>query len=232
MPVRNIFMDFISLIFPKLCAGCRRGLQLNEDCICTFCHYQLPETNYHLRADNPVAKIFWGRVKLNAAASFYAFNKGGKVQNLIHELKYRGRPDVGILIGKFYGCRIKESELFGSVDLVVPVPLHVDKLKKRGYNQSECFAKGIAESMDITCDPKILKRNADTQTQTNKSRFQRWENINSVFSVNDKNNVGGKHILLVDDVVTTGATLEACAQLLLQVPNVIVSIATIAYAEI
>lgn len=224
--------DFLSLIFPKLCASCGRALQLKEECICTFCHYQLPQTDYHLQVNNPVSKLFWGRANINTGASLYTFSKGGKVENLIHELKYKGREDIGFVLGRFYGARLNESELFRSVDLVLSIPIHENKIKKRGYNQSDSFAKGISEGMGINYDDKSLKRIVDSDTQTNRSRYERWENVKSTFGIEDERRLQGKHILLVDDVITTGATLEASAEVLLRIPNTLVSVATFCYAEI
>jgi len=223
--------DFISLIFPQTCVSCGKSLYKNEYSICTYCAYYLPKTNFHLEKDNPVAQIFWGRVPIVSAAAFYGFNKGGKVQHLIHQLKYRGQKNIGISVGKLYGFELNHSIYFNTVDIIIPVPLHPKKQKKRGYNQSDFFAKGLAESMHIGVDLKTLYRAADSETQTKKSRFSRWQNVESIFQLHDADKLKGKHILLVDDVITTGATLEACAHTLLQVPNVKVSIAAIAYAS-
>jgi ComF family protein len=222
--------DFISLIFPELCASCGNNLYKNEDIICTWCVYHLPKTNFHLYNDNPIAKIFWGRINIHSAAAFYGFNKGGRVQHLVHQLKYKGRKEIGHALGKLYGSDLKKAENFCSVQTVIPVPLHPKKIKKRGYNQSEAFASGIAESMAAEPDFKTLYRAKESETQTKKTRFSRWENVETIFQLRDQRAHTGKHILLVDDVVTTGATLEACAQTLLQIPDVKISVATIAYA--
>jgi ComF family protein len=224
--------DFLSLVFPTVCTACGRSLYKNENCICTRCHYHLPQTNYHRQPINPVARLFWGRVPLHAASSYYSFSKGGAVQNLVHQLKYRGKKEIGFTIGKFYGAELRESRLFSSVNTVIPVPLHEKKLKKRGYNQSDLFAQGLAESLNVTFDTHNLARIRASETQTKRSRFERWKNVEAGFALKEKNKLEGKHILLVDDVVTTGATLEACAQTLLQVPGTMVSVATIAYAAI
>ncbi len=204
----------------------------NETSICTYCAYHLPKTNYHLTAENPVAKLFWGRVPLHSGAAYYSFSKGGKVQNLIHQLKYKGRKEIGYAVGQLYGHDLKKSDLFATVTDVIPVPLHAKKLKKRGYNQSELFANGIADSMNVTFNPTALLRVTASETQTRKSRFSRWENVAYVFEIREAELLKGKHILLVDDVITTGATLEACAQKILEIPDTKVSIATIAFTQL
>lgn len=228
---RELWNDFITLFFPVVCFSCGRLLFRNETSICTHCLYHLPKTGFHLINDNPVAKIFWGRVSIEAASSFFRFSKGGQVQQLIHQLKYKGQQQAGISIGKWYGQELKKNPVFATADLIIPVPLHRKKFKKRGYNQSACFAQGLAEAMQLPVDTTVLQRSSFSGTQTNKSRFLRWKNVETVFYTTDKDQLMHKHILLVDDVVTTGSTLEACAQELLKTEGVKVSIATIAFAS-
>ncbi len=223
--------DFITLIFPQVCAACGKSLYKNEHSICTYCAYHLPQTDFHLDVENPVAKMFWGRVNIHSAAAFYNFGKGGRVQRLVHHLKYRGQKEIGTTLGKLYGYDLRNNELFNTIEVIIPVPLHRLKKKKRGYNQSEFFAEGLAESMKANTDFKSLVRVKASETQTRKSRFNRWKNVETVFHLTNTENLKDKHILLVDDVITTGATLEACAQMLLQIPGVKVSVATIAYAN-
>jgi len=222
---------FLSLIFPKICSACGNGLYDTEDCICTLCQYQLPKTDFHLNPDNPIIKLFWGRADIFSASSCYKFSKGSKVQHLIHQLKYRGQKEIGKTIGKFYGSELKESALFNSVNTIMPVPLHPKKLRKRGYNQSDSFAEGLAESMKVESDLKNLVRTIATETQTKKSRFARFKNVDSIFAIKNSEKLEGKHILLVDDVVTTGSTLEACANKLLEIQGTKVSVVTIACAD-
>ena len=220
--------DFFNIIFPKLCCACNNSLFKNEEIICTSCIFSLPKTNFHLDKENPVIKIFWGRVQIEMATSFYLFSKKSKVQNLLHQLKYKGVKEIGFVVGELIGYDLNESEQFKAVDFIVPVPLHKNKLKKRGYNQSEWIAKGISNTMRVPINTQTLIRNKDSQTQTKKSRYKRWENVGEIFGVSNQE-LQGKTVLLVDDVVTTGATIEACALVLIK-SNCKVLVATIAYA--
>jgi len=228
---RTYLQDFMSLLFPETCNACLKPLINGEKVLCTECSYYLPVTGFHLEADNPVSRLFWGRVEVDSAATYYSFQKGSRVQHLIHRLKYKGVTEIGFEIGKRYGADLKQSELFREISLILPVPLHDRKLKKRGFNQSDYFAAGLAHSMGIPWSSSVLKRVNATETQTRKSRFNRWKNVESVFAVSDSAMLSGKHVLLVDDVVTTGATLEACAHALLEVDGVKVSIVTMAAAS-
>jgi ComF family protein len=224
----SIFQDFISLIYPRICYACGKSLYKYEKCLCTYCNYHLPKTNFHLDQDNPVSKLFWGKVNIFSAAAFYYYNKGTKVQHLIHQLKYKGHKEIGVYIGTIYGKELKKSVLFETVDVVIPVPLHPKKKIKRGFNQSEVFAAGLAEGMNILMDVKTLQRTYASETQTRKSRFARWENVKEIFALKDPETLENKHILLVDDVITTGSTIEACAQMLSAIPGIKISIAAIA----
>jgi ComF family protein len=229
--IQGVLDDLLWLVYPILCAACGKPLHSGEKCICTSCRFHLPKTGFHEDAANPVASHFWGRVKIESAAAFLQFTKGEKVQHLVHQLKYRQRKDIGVFLGELYGYELKKSALFSTVNVIVPVPLHPKKLYKRGYNQCDCFAEGLSASLGVPFDSKSLRKNLSTETQTNKHRFERFENVNQAFSVSAPDRISGKHILLVDDVVTTGATLVACAEALLSVPGTKVSIATIAYVQ-
>ncbi|MEJ2595045.1 MAG: ComF family protein [bacterium] len=223
--------DLINLFFPRICHACREPLIDQENVLCMSCSLKLPRTNFHLRHDNPVAMVFWGRVRIEAATSFLFFNKGGRVQQLMHALKYRGNRKVGIYLGKLFGSALSDADTFREADLIIPVPLHPRKLHKRGYNQSEMIGQGLSDTMDKPLNTQSLSRIVHTASQTRKSRYSRWENVKDVFQVNHPEHVAGRHILLVDDVLTTGATLEACATKLLEVEHTKVSMATLAYAQ-
>ena len=229
--LRTYLADFVSLIFPQLCAACKASLIANEHLICTDCLYNLPQTNFHNQPDNIVAQQFWGKLKIEGAYSLYYFNKGGKVQNLMHAFKYQGMREIGNLLGSIAGKQLAQSAVFGTADFIIPVPLHKKRLRERGYNQSANFADGLAEKLNATVDIDNLIRTVATKTQTHKSRFARFENMKEVFAVARPHELANKHVLLVDDIVTTGSTLEACGIELLKIPGLKLSIATIAYAE-
>jgi ComF family protein len=184
-----------------------------------------------MQTDNPVAQSFWGRAEIKNAASFYYFQKGGGVQNLLHNLKYKGQKELGMQLGLMYGAELKDTESFKSVDVVMPVPLHKKKERKRGYNQSEYFAMGLAKSMGIELDTTTLIKTVHTQSQTKKTRIERVKNVAEVFTITNPQQLAGKHVLLVDDVITTGATIEACALKLAESEGVSVSVVSIAYAN-
>jgi len=222
--------DFVSLFYPRLCAGCQTALFKGEEVLCLSCLSDLPKTGFEKTKDNPISQLFWGRAEIKHATAFCTFDKGGVMQQLMHQLKYKGGREVGEKLGQLFGSDLLRSAPYREVELLIPVPLHPKRERKRGYNQSSEIGKGMSAAMGIPLIPGILIRNHYSATQTNKGRFERWENVKELFSLNNPDLVKGKHILLVDDVVTTGATLEACAQVLLKVPGTIVSIATIACA--
>ncbi len=224
--------DFISLIFPRICAACGNSLWKSEDVLCGSCEYHLPKTNYHHAFENPVTRLFWGRVDILTGAAFLYFNKGSKVQRMVHQLKYKGRKDIGIFLGELYGLELKYSPHFNSADIIVPVPLHKKKYMKRGFNQSEQIAIGLSSAMNIPVNRHLLSRIKSTETQTRKSRFSRYQNVKEIFSTETPQNWSGKHLMLVDDVVTTGATLESCIRALKVIPGVRVSVVCIAAAII
>jgi len=229
--IKHYTEDLINLLFPELCNGCGKSLYRGEKDICTKCLYDLPYTDFHQYTDNPVAKQLWGRLPFNAAMAMLYFKKGNKVQNLIHGLKYANKTHVGVALGKLLAAKLIESDLYAGVDMVIPVPLHQKKLKLRGYNQSEYIAKGLAEQLGIAVSKVNLWRNKSTDSQTKKARYIRYENMKNVFSVKNEEDLQEKHVLLVDDVITTGATLEACGNILLEHGVKKLSIAAVAFAE-
>lgn len=224
--------DFTNLFFPNICEACGKNLLNNEKTICTECLYHLPKTNFHQESENPVSRLFWGKVYIENATAYYFFHKGSSFQDLIHKLKYNGKQEIGYILGLHLGTDLYESELYKTIDLVIPVPLHPKREKKRGYNQSDSISKGIAEGMKINTNLKSLYRNIETETQTKKSKEERWKNVENIFCIKHPEKLQGKHILLVDDVITTGSTLEACANALLALKNTKVSIACLAVASI
>jgi ComF family protein len=227
----NLIDDFIALFYPKTCPACGYSLYSNEKVICTKCLYHLPKTNFHQVKDNPVSKVFWGRVNLVSATAMYYYRKGGKVQHMIHQLKYKGFQEIGGFLGEIYGSELITMDEYKEIDLIIPVPLHRKKLLKRGFNQSEVIANGLAKSMEIEVDTTSVKRTVATTTQTRKSRYKRWENVNEIFELKNPDKLAGKHILVVDDVITTGATMEACVQVILQATGTKVSVAAIGFAS-
>ena len=230
MKPKNFISDFISLLYPRLCFACGNSLFRNEQVICTHCLFELPKTNFHKHPDSPLDKVFWGRVPIECTSALYYFSKGGKVQHLIHQLKYKGQKEVGIYMGKLLGADLKTEPGFQTIQSIIPVPLHPRKQRKRGYNQSEQVGLGLSESMGIELDTTSFIRTVATETQTRKSRFARYENVKEIFKVTNPSKLENKHLLLVDDVITTGATLESCANILLNIQGVKISIGAIAYA--
>lgn len=203
----------VGLIFPNLCVGCNGVLLAAEQHICTHCIENFPETKFHTLPENQLEKAFWGRVKLKQAFSFLIFRKQGIVQKILHELKYSNNPELGIMLGQLYGSKLKESGL--KFDAIIAIPLHEKKQKLRGYNQSDCFAQGLAQSLQCAHLTNVVIRKKHTETQTKKGRFDRWLNVGEVFDIQYPELISNKSVLLVDDVITTGATIEACAQSIL-----------------
>ena len=226
----NLLFYLTELMFPRLCVVCGDKLIEQEQCICLHCLHHIPRTNYHLAPDNPVAQLFYGRVPIELATSFFRFSKGSDYQKLLHGLKYKGMMEIGAEIGKHFAIDLMQSPEFSAVDVICPVPLHPMKEKKRGYNQSWWIASGMARQMQKELSDADLKRITATETQTRKNRFERWQNVEGIFELSNPEAFAGKHILLIDDVVTTGSTLEACAQAILSKTDAKVSIATLATA--
>lgn len=229
--MKQYVVDFLNLLFPAICISCGNRLVSQEKHICVKCWLDLPVTNFHNDPENKVAQLFWGRVRLEHATSYFGYKKGSNYQQLIHYIKYKGLKELGLETGKRLGFVLAESATFASVDAVIPVPLHPKKEKKRGYNQCDWIARGVGEAMKKEVSTQNLYRAKHTSTQTRKNRFERFKNVDGIFALHHPEQVAHKHILLIDDVVTTGSTLEACAAELLKQTNTKVSIATLAFAD-
>lgn len=222
--------DFLSLIYPRHCEACAGNMFGHEQFICNQCKINLPKSNYHTLTESELSRVFSGRVPLINAACCYLYEKSGKIQKLLHAIKYEEQKELGEYLGVMYGNDLSKQPSFQDIDAVMPIPLHKNKLKARGFNQSEWFAKGLSKSMNKEMDLISLERVVDTATQTKKRKFQRWENVEGIFKVRPQAQLANKHILLVDDVITTGATIEASWQALKHVPGIRVSVASIAFA--
>lgn len=223
--------SLINLLYPDYCIVCQNNLLLNENTICTICENKLPYTNYHLVKDNPLEKKLWGRVDIQKASALLFFEKGLDVQTLISSLKYKNREDVGTKLAEIYSKELLSSRSeMSEVDLIIPIPLHYKKQKKRGYNQCDEFVKTLSNKLNIPYSLDSISRIVDTISQTGKTRINRWENVSKIFKIEKHSELKNKHILLVDDVLTTGATLEALAIKILELENTKVSVLVMATA--
>ncbi len=229
--LREYISAFVSILFPENCLSCKGIIEMGESDICSICRFSLPRTNFHLNDENIIAEKFWGKVQLKYAISYLFFKKESNVQNLLHELKYKNQPQIGEVLGTWYAVELMDNNFYKNFDVIIPVPMHKKKLKKRGYNQSAYFGKGLSEVWQIPQLENGLKKLAQTVSQTKKSRKERYDNMKDGFEVTDLEAIKDKNVLLVDDVITTGATLEACANLLIEGGAKSVSIATIAAAQ-
>lgn len=214
--MKTLFRNFLNLFFPDLCVVCNEKLSEGEQHICTDCLLLLPKTNFHLQPDNRLEQFFAGRIPFRHIAAYAYFVKGGSIQQIIHELKYNRNPEIGSFIGELCGENIKGSDFISAVDLIVPVPLHPKREKQRGYNQSLEICKGISTITGIPVDSTTLVRTVNNQSQTKNSRFDRWKNVEDIFALTDNEAFRNKHILLIDDVITTGSTLESSAKEILK----------------
>lgn len=227
----NYFSNALHLFYPKICITCDAALLTLEKLICTSCRHDLPIICYSSFKDNTIKNTFLGRVPIEKAGSFLMYRKLGKTKALIHHLKYKGNQKIGSLLGYWFGNILQESGEFNDIDCIVPVPLHKKRIKQRGYNQVTSFGKALAQELKCEYIPNILIRVSASKTQTFKQRFERFHNIQTTFKLTNRNTFKNKHVLLVDDVITTGATLEACCKELLQTKNLKISFVTIAYTE-
>ncbi|MES1215214.1 MAG: phosphoribosyltransferase family protein [Bacteroidota bacterium] len=228
--LKEIKDSFLHLLFPHVCAGCGSDIISEESMLCMHCLIAMPETNFENHAGNPVEKNFWGRVPLSAATAQFYFTKESLMQHLIHLFKYKQNKELGLQLGRLMGDQLKRSDRF-NVDALIPLPLFPAKEKRRGYNQATVLCNGIAEHINVPVLENVIIRPQHTETQTKKGRLERWKNMEGKFVLADPNAIKNKHILLVDDVITTGATLEACGNELLKADNVKLSIATLCLAS-
>jgi ComF family protein len=226
----SIVNDVIGLFYPRTCGGCGVHLMTHEQNLCLICLTGLPKTYYWDYPTNPVEKLFWGKLNVTSACAFLHFVKESKVQNLLHRFKYEGKSGIGFELGKAFAQILQEKNWFSDVDVVIPIPLHISKEMRRGYNQSAYIADGMGEVIDVKVRNHALKRILASESQTRKSRFARTENVNQVFELSDIDSVKGKNVLLVDDVITTGSTLEAAGNTILRAGASKLYIATIAIA--
>jgi ComF family protein len=229
IPFAGYFSDLFELFYPNVCLACSEKLLKGEAVLCYACRRELPRSEYWNDAENPMAKRFWGRVDLQGAAALFKFQKDGEVQQLLHQLKYYGRQDAGEMIGKMLGAlMLQPGSVIKDVDIIVPVPLHWKRLRSRGFNQCDPIAKGISETIHVPWSGSALVRVQENISQTGKNRFDRWYNVAEIFAVKDAEQLRNKHVLLVDDVMTTGATAEACLQKIAAVEGTRVSFVTAA----
>lgn len=231
LSVKSLLNDAMHLFFPHTCMGCGNDVIANDNILCLRCISNLPHTNFEKLPGNPIENIFRGRVHIEAASSQFYFSKGHLLQYLIHQLKYKGNKTAGEYLGAVMGKALLQSGRFSNIDYLIPLPLYADKEFKRGYNQAEVICDGMSTAMQVPVHAKNVIRQHYTDTQTKKHRAERWENVEGSFKVLHPQKLQGKNILLVDDVITTGATLEACAQLLTQIAGTNIYLATVATAS-
>lgn len=223
--------NLINLFFPPVCAGCHSFLLSNENVICTLCRHNIPLTNHHKNPENEAFKKFYGRIPVEHTSALLYFHKKGIVQELIHNLKYKGQEEIGTVLGSWYAEDLKESAIINSVDYIIPVPLHKRKFRERGYNQVTKFGKSLSKELNLKYDDSILFRKVYSKTQSQKAFLNRSDGIDTIFDVSFSKKDHNKHFLIIDDVITTGSTLEACSHALMKIPGAKVSIVCMAMAH-
>jgi ComF family protein len=226
-----VVKNLLNLFFPRICEACNNVLKDNELVICLKCRHELPITNFHFDNPEAVKKVLYGRVKLVNATALLHFSKKGLVQQLLHNLKYKGHENISEFFGNWLGAELKTIDDYKSIDVVIPVPLHPSKLRKRGYNQVIKFARSMAKELDVSYNDEVLVKTRNTKTQVFKNRLKRWTDDRGLFRITEDQSLKGKHILLVDDIITTGATVEACAAVLLKIEKIKLSLAVMAIAD-
>ncbi|MES2430566.1 MAG: phosphoribosyltransferase family protein [Bacteroidota bacterium] len=230
LSLQTAFANTLHLFYSHVCVGCGSDLIYKDNLLCIKCINDLPHTNFAMHANNPIEKIFWGRLPLVAAHSEFYFSKSSLIQHLVHLLKYDGNKEIGVYLGELMGRSLLETNRFSHIDALIPLPLFPEKERKRGYNQAAVICDGMSNTMNIPVLTNIVTRAKFTETQTKKHRTERWENVAESFIVRDTSKLQGKHVLLVDDVVTTGATFEACGNALLKIDGLKLSIAALTHA--
>ena len=225
----NLAENTFNLFYPKLCLTCEKSMVKNENILCISCRNDLPLTNYSEWKGNNIETSFYGRIPVEYATSLLFYSKKGLVQRLIYQLKYKNQQQIGSFLGNWLGEELLLSKRFGSIEYIIPVPLHANKLKQRGYNQVTTFGNSLSKCLKVPFLEDVLIRVSTSKTQTKKNRFERSKNVDEKFDLSNKKILQDKHVLLIDDIITTGATLEACCVQLLQSENIKISIATMAY---
>lgn len=226
-----MFENLINVLFPKVCSGCSNHLLSNENVICTICRHEIPLTNHHLNPENEAIKKFYGKIPVEFASTLVYFHKKGIVQEMIHNLKYRGHEEIGAVLGEWQAENLKKLPITNSFDEIIPVPLHKKRLKERGYNQVSSFGLALSKKLKINYNPNILSRSVYSKTQVKKNLLNRTEVLEHIFEVNFSEKDHDKHFLLIDDVLTTGSTLEACGRELLKIPGAKISIVCMAMSH-
>ena len=228
----SLWQRLLDLLAPRLCTVCGRRLSLTEQVLCASCNMHLPRTGFQLNAsDNMMARLFWGIIPVERAAALFYYEASSKDSNIIYDLKYHDHPEIGEEMGQMIAREFAESGFFDGIDLIVPVPLARSRQRHRGYNQSQCIAEGIADVTGLPLSKRAVRRTTFKKSQTQMGRWERQENVADVFRLTDAAAVSGKHVLLVDDVVTTGATMTACARELLTAGNVKLSLLSLGFAK-
>jgi ComF family protein len=229
--LKNIISSLDHLIFPHNCLGCATDILTKDALLCAKCFNYLPQTYFFERANNAVEKKFYGRLPIASAGASYYFNKNSVIQNLVFQLKYKNNKEAGIYLGKLVGYHILKSQRFNSIDALVPLPLNPKREFTRGYNQAMLICQGIAQVWQKPVLKDVVARKVFTETQTHENLINRWTNMEGVFAITQPSLLTNQHVLLVDDVVTTGSTLESCGAEILKIPNTKLSIACAAYTS-
>lgn len=229
--ITDIKESLLHLVFPNVCEGCGSDLVEKDSFLCLRCYSSLPKTNFHLHSPNPIEKIFWGRLPVTNATAQYYFTKESMMQHLLHQVKYKSNKQLGYYLGELMGYQLAESDSFSSVDALIPLPLFPSRERKRGYNQAAVLCNGMARIIKKPVLKEVIIRPQPTESQTNKNRVERWQNMEGRFQLISEEQLEGRHVLLVDDVITTGATMEACGRVLLQAANVRLSLAALCFSS-